>query len=59
MSFDKNYPNRKDHRKPYMGSKSFDRTCRCGGSCKWCIGNRTFNSRKRKEAADAVSDLNQ
>lgn len=41
MSFDKDYPNRKDWRKPYYsGSKRFDRTCRNHGSCDWCRDNR-------------------
>lgn len=49
MSFDKDYPNRKDKLKPYHKSKRFDRTCRTGGDCPWCIGNRTY---KRKLVED-------
>lgn len=33
MSFNKPYPNRKDKRKPYYGSKRFDKSCRNHGSC--------------------------
>jgi hypothetical protein len=33
MSFDKQYPNRKDHRKPFQGAKAHDVTCRNHGSC--------------------------
>ena len=40
MSFEHNYPNRKDHRKPYRKSKAIDRSCRSHGSCPWCRGNR-------------------
>lgn len=41
MSFDNhNYPNRKDHRKPYHKSGKHDRSCRPGGSCPYCKGNR-------------------
>lgn len=46
MSFDKNYPNRKDWRRPYRGSKRFDRTCRCHGGCGYCEGNRTYTTRR-------------
>lgn len=47
MSFDKNYPNRKDHRKEYRKSKKFDRTCRPGGSCPYCTANRLHSTQKR------------
>ena len=33
MSFDKFYPNRKDHRKQYYGCRSFDSSCRSYGGC--------------------------
>jgi hypothetical protein len=46
MSFDNNYPNRKDKRKPYRKSKRFDRTCRNHGSCDYCKSNRTVQSKK-------------
>ncbi|MGH9388944.1 MAG: hypothetical protein ACRD1Z_04960 [Vicinamibacteria bacterium] len=52
MSFDKDYPNRKDRRKPYRGSKRFDSSCRHGGRCGWCRGNRTFNTVRRKTEAE-------
>lgn len=52
MSFDKTYPNRKDWRKSYRGSKRFDRTCRCHGSCGYCNGNRTYTTRRGLEATD-------
>lgn len=49
MSFDKDYPNRKDHRKPYLkGSKRFDLSCRCHGSCTWCLSNRIHSINKEK-----------
>jgi len=53
MSFDKHYPNRKDWRKPYRGSKRFDRTCRNHGSCSYCEANRTFNRKRQTESLDA------
>jgi len=51
MSFDNNYPNRKDHRKSYRKSKAFDRTCRNHGSCVWCEHTRTFDKRKKEESS--------
>ena len=43
MSFDKTYPNRKDWRRPYRGSKAFDRSCRHHGGCAYCERNRTIS----------------
>lgn len=48
MSFDKKYPNRKDHRKPFYGSKRFDHSCRNHGSCGYCKSNRTHANKKRE-----------
>ena len=48
MSFDNDYPNRKDRRKPYYRSKQVDRSCRNHGSCPWCEGNRTHRNERRK-----------
>lgn len=47
MSFDTYYPKRKDHRKPYRGSKNFARSCRNHGSCGWCRDNRTHKNARR------------
>lgn len=47
MSFYVEYSNRKDHRKPYRGSASFDSTCRPNGGCPYCYSNRTHSDRKR------------
>lgn len=47
MSFDKDYPNRKDKRKDYKKSAACDRSCRPGGSCPYCIGNRQYKNIKR------------
>jgi len=51
MSFDNHYPNRKDRRKPYYGSKSFDRTCRNGGSCPYCSSGRKHKRTRADRAA--------
>jgi hypothetical protein len=47
MSFDNYYPKRKDWRRQYFKSKRFDRSCRPGGSCPYCISNRLYTYRKR------------
>lgn len=52
MSFDKAIEHGKEHRKPYSGEKSIDRTCRNHGSCVWCKGNRTHKNDKRKLATE-------
>lgn len=52
MSFDKSYPNRKDRRKPYRGSKRFDRSCRNHGSCGYCERNRKYSSKHREPIID-------
>lgn len=52
MSFDKNYPNRKDQRKPYKGAKSVDRSCRCHGGCSYCKGNRLHSTERRRAKSD-------
>lgn len=56
MSFDKHYPNRKDKRKQHRGSKSFDRSCRPGGSCPWCADGRK-HADKRREPVVTFDDI--
>jgi hypothetical protein len=34
-------------KKPYTGSKKFDRTCRNNGSCPYCRANRQYKNNKR------------
>ena len=50
MSLDKAIEHKKELRKPYRGSKRFDKTCRNHGSCPYCEGNRKHRDRKLKEA---------
>ncbi len=47
MSFDTEYPNRKDRRKPYRKSKRFDRSCRNHGSCPYCERGRKHKHKRR------------
>ena len=51
MAFYNQYPNRKDHREPYRGSKACDRACRCHGSCRYCQRSRLHGSQRRAVAA--------
>lgn len=49
MSFDKDYPNRKDKRKPYLnsyGKNTKPRGCRPGGHCPYCQSNRRHQQKK-------------
>ena len=48
MSLDKAIEHGKEKRKPYYGSKAFDRTCRNHGSCPWCKRNRLHKFRDRR-----------
>lgn len=51
MTLDKSIAHGKEHRKPYRGSKSFDRTCRNHGSCAWCRDNRLHGNKVRMDRA--------
>lgn len=59
MAFDKDYPNRKDRRRPYYRKASrWDPSCRPNGGCPWCAANRTWNDRRRRLLADqAIQDF--
>jgi len=57
MSFYKDYPGRKDHRKSYRDSRRFDRSCCNNKSCDWCKSNRThFDKRHRLVANEKLID---
>ena len=51
MGFDKDYPNRKDHRKPFRGAKAVDHSCRNNGACGYCSANRQHSRLKNERAA--------
>jgi hypothetical protein len=52
MSLDKSIASGKEHRKPYRKrAQQVDRSCRTGGDCEECRGNRTIANRRREEAA--------
>lgn len=47
MSYDKDYPNRKDHRCNYYRRGKYSRGCRPHGSCDYCRRSRLHNNTKR------------
>lgn len=49
MSLDKAISHKKEHRKPYTGSKAIDRTCRNHGGCPWCEENRKYKYIKKEQ----------
>lgn len=49
MSMRKAIASGKEHRKPYYGSKDFDKTCRNHGGCPWCLENRMYKDMKKIE----------
>ena len=58
MGLEKAIEYKKEHRKPYRGSKAFDCSCRNHGTCSWCLENRTIKNTKREQsAADAIEDF--
>lgn len=59
MSLDKAIEHVKEHRKPYTGAKSIDRTCRNHGSCDWCKGNGLYQRNKAEEASRQVLEENE
>jgi len=50
MSLDKAIEHNKEHRKPYYGSKSIDKTCRNHGSCPWCQRSIKYKRGKREKS---------
>lgn len=52
MSLDKAIQHGKERRKPYIGVKAIDRTCRNHGSCGWCRDNRTYKNKRKMEKAE-------
>lgn len=49
MALDKAILHKKEYRKPYMGNKAIDKTCRNHGGCQWCEKNRKYKYIKKSE----------
>jgi hypothetical protein len=56
MALDKAIASGKEHRKPYYKSARHDKTCRPGGGCSWCRGNRTHTNAVRLLKAGEPTD---
>lgn len=52
MSLDQSILHGKEHRKPYVGAKSIDPTCRNHGSCPWCYGSRMYRRNKEESRCE-------
>lgn len=52
MSLEKAIKHKKEKRKPYKGAKAVDCQCRNHGTCSWCLGNRIYKNKKRKQKVD-------
>jgi hypothetical protein len=59
MSLDKAIEHGKEKRKPYKGSKRFDRSCRNHGNCGYCKNDRTFEHKRKSFAAQDQIDSNE
>lgn len=56
MSLEKAIIHKKEHRKPYRGSKRFDCSCRNHGSCGYCESNRTLFDKKARLRVEGQVD---
>lgn len=57
MAFDKQYPNRKDWRRPYRKRGRYAKSCRPNGGCPYCRESRLHATRRRMmKAADTATD---
>lgn len=56
---DKAIEHNKEHRKPYHGSKAFDKTCRNHGGCPYCENNRLIHTNRLIEKSNQeLKDFN-
>lgn len=56
MSLDKAIEYGKEKRKQYYGAQAVDRTCRCGGTCPYCKGNRLYQYNKELQKVEDKLD---
>ena len=58
MGLEKAIEHKKEHRKPYRGSKAIDCSCRNHGTCDYCLSNRLNKNNKREQRmAAALKDF--
>lgn len=56
MSLRKSIISGKEYRKPYRGSKRFDRSCRNHGGCPYCEKGRSYKHKKRSPIVDTYEE---
>lgn len=54
MGLEKAIEHKKEHRKPYRGSKAIDCSCRNHGTCGYCLSNRLNKNNKREQKMAAA-----
>lgn len=54
MSLNKAIQHKKEHRRPYYGTKAIDATCRNHGSDDWAKANRLYGATRSKAAAESA-----
>ena len=54
MGLEKAIEHKKEHRKPYRGSKAIDCSCRNHGTCGYCLSNRLNKNTKREQRMAAA-----
>ena len=60
MGLEKAIKHKKEKRRPYYGSKAFDKSCRCHGGCDWCLENRMYQTLKEEERCNfSEKELNE
>tara|TARA_R110000744_G_scaffold11073_4_gene33948 strand:- start:1149 stop:1313 length:165 start_codon:yes stop_codon:yes gene_type:complete len=47
----------KTNRRPYTGSKAFDKTCRCHGGCPTCESSRQHKNNKKLTLKQALNQM--
>lgn len=52
MSLNKAIKSGKEKRKPYRGAKRVSKSCQNHGSCEYCLSNRLYKNKKRKEKSE-------
>ena len=52
MSLEKAIEHKKEHRKPYYGTKAVDSWCRNHGACSWCRRGRQYKKKKEEQAME-------
>lgn len=44
----------RSYKRPYTKAKAVDKTCRCHGSCSYCLGNRMYKNEKHPDLKEEI-----